>query len=206
MKKILRRILRLSSAPERAYDERAYWNQRQDPNAKEGWEEAHLNQTIAFIRKHTAGAKTVLEIGPGVGRTLPAHTPDRKITGLDISSLYMERLLDRAKELGLSMTLDIAEEGASNFPYETDSFDVGVSCQVFLHQRPDHIVSMMQEMSRVCGKVVVVTGGYRYGSESAGHVFGHDYPAIAANIGCELNNVQAFPPHIFFTYSQVDQD
>lgn len=201
MKRIIKRLFGSgSNETQQAYDERSYWGKREDPNAKEGWEEQHLAMTVNYLREHTEGAKSVLEIGPGVGRTLDAHSSDRKITGFDISNMYRERVCARAAELGLDFTLDIAEEGVDAFPYTDQQFDVGVSSQVFLHQKPENIKHMMSEMIRVCQKVVVVTGGYRF--KGAAHVFDHDYPALATELGCEMNHVRAWTPHILFVYQR----
>lgn len=202
MRDIIKRIFGSGNTEQsQVYDERSYWGKRQDPNAKEGWEEQHLAMTVNYIREQSKGANTVLEIGPGVGRTLDAHSTGRKITGYDISDLYKDRVCARAKELGLDFSLDIAVEGAERFPYTDGQFDVGVSSQVFLHQKPENIKHMMSEMARVCQKVVVVTGGYRF--KGAAHVFDHDYPALATELGCEMNHVRAWTPHILFVYQKL---
>lgn len=199
MKTLVKRLLGIQAASPMVYEEHAYWNQRHDPNSPEGWEDAHLRMTVEYIREHTKDSHHVLELGPGVGRTLEAHPPGRKVTGYDISTLYRDRIKERARELGIDFTLDIASSDNGVLPYGDHAFDVGVSSQVFLHQRPERIEKMMREMARVCVRVVVVTGGYRI-SRRAAHVFDHDYPAITTVIGCEMNHVRAWPPHLFFVY------
>jgi SAM-dependent methyltransferase len=200
MRRLIKKLVGKNTPPKPEYEEAEYWNSRQDPNAPEGWAPEHLKTTIDYIREHTTGARSVFEIGPGVGRTLEAHSPGCSIQCYDISSLYQERLLQRARELGLDLKLDIAEPGSGRLPYADQEFGVGVASQVFLHQRPENIARMMQEMARICRKVVVVTGGYAM--PGADHVFPHDYPAICTSIGCEMHFVRALPPHIFFVYQQ----
>jgi len=200
MNRILSRIIKPIRQTQK-YDESTYWNKRQDPNAVEGWEPEHLQTTINYIIEHISDCHTILEIGPGVGRTLPAYTPDLSIQCYEISSLYKERLFTCAKELKLNIGLDIATQKNQVLPYNDKQFDAGVACQVFLHQRPENIEKMMHEMSRTCKKVVVITGGYMM--TGADHVFSHDYPAICTAIGCEMHYVRALPPHIFFVYKRI---
>jgi ubiquinone/menaquinone biosynthesis C-methylase UbiE len=182
------------------YNEQKYWNKRSDPNTIRGWFSEFRKLTIEYIKKNVAEAESILELGPGRGRTLEAYNSQQKIRGYDISSLYSEQLMQRAKILNLNIRLDIAESVSSFFPYVENKFDVGVSCQVFLHQRPENIVHVMSEMARVCNKVVTVTGGYSSNRLLARHVFSHDYPTICAKLDCEMNHVIAYPPHIYFSY------
>jgi SAM-dependent methyltransferase len=205
-KSLIRRIagkLRNTNAASADYDEYTYWNKREDPNNPDGWTDERRLRCIDYIREQTEGCTSILELGPGVGRTLEAHTPARRIRGYDISELYKDRLLARANELGLNMELDIASAPNEPLPYQDKEFDAGVSCQVLLHQKPEHIERVMAELIRVCKKAIVITGGYRVGDLRGQHVFNHDYPSICTNIGCEMHHVRAYPPLIFYVYEPI---
>ena len=184
------------------YEEWTYWNKRQDPNVAAGWDPDFLKSSIDYIRRHTENCDSVLELGPGVGRTLDAYSKECDIRAYDISQLYREKLLAKVQTLGLKLQLDLAQVPGEDLPYGDRQFEAGVASQVFLHQRPQNIEHMMREMIRVCEKVVVITGGYGRAPRRADHVFGHDYPTLCARLGCEMHHVRAQPPQLFFVYAK----
>jgi ubiquinone/menaquinone biosynthesis C-methylase UbiE len=180
-----------------------YWNKRPNPNNEAGESATRVQRDIEYIREGVKGATTILEIGPGVGRTLNAYSSGQKITGYDVSRIYTERLMEKAKGLGLSLEMVYASADAEAFPFSDGQFDVGVSCQVFLHQKPAHLELLMSEMARVCKKVVVVSGNYkRLGWFKHPHVFVHDYLEMSTKLSCVANNVMARDRILYFTYAR----
>lgn len=187
------------------YDEWRYWNSRSDPNSSKGWAPGILDTTIEFIHKHTIDCSNVLELGPGVGRTLDAYKPRQKIRAYDISGLYQKQLLSRAQKLNLKIEVDLAKQPGEPLPYENKQFSAGVASQVLMHQRPENIEFVMRELIRCCSKVIVITG-YGCGKFKEKHVFDHDYPAICSFLNCEMHYVRSCYKLLFFIYKEIGKE
>jgi SAM-dependent methyltransferase len=200
MNRLIRRILQRFSS----YDERTYWSARSDPNSPAGWHDETLQHDIAYIREHLRGCREILEFGPGVGRTLPAHSRETRITGYDITGNYRDRLLLRAHGLRLDLTLDVAHEHAEGLPYADGSFDAAVASAVLQHQRPERIEQVMRELARVGGKVIVIASHCGSARRTrATHSFQHDYAAICARIGCAVEHAHTDKGRRYFVYRNV---
>jgi SAM-dependent methyltransferase len=188
------------------YDEWKYWNSLSDPNARKGWEEDTLRDDVNYIREHLQGCEEILELGPGVGRTLPAHSRQSHITCYDITGNYRTRLLERAKELSLSVDHVVAQSLDEPLPYEDASFDAAVASAVLLHQRRERIQAVMAELIRVSRKAIAITS---YGTPNrrtdnrSAHAFHHDYPDLCARIGCEMNHVRVIRGRLYFVYRRL---
>ena len=188
------------------YDPVAYWNTRENPNNEQGLEPARIRFDTGFIRAAVAELDPVLELGPGVGRTFEAYSKEQHITTLDLSRIYSERLILRAKELGLTLSQNFLSNPDQRYPFNDGEFAVGVASQVFLHVPPEIIYHSVSEMMRVCKKVVVISY-YEHGvptsPKSGTSCFNHDYFTIVTEIGCEMNNVIMNERRICFTIRRL---
>jgi SAM-dependent methyltransferase len=190
--------------PWHRYDEWRYWNARGDPNASKGWDDKVLKDDVMYIREHLRHCEEVLELGPGVGRTLAAHSPEARITCYDITGNFRTALLERSRELNLNVEHHVARDPHEPLPYPDGSFDAAVASQVLLHQRPDHIERVMAELIRVSAKVVVSTSyGHERVQSRAAHAFHHDYPEICARLACEMNHVRVMDGRLYFVYCRL---
>lgn len=88
----------------------------------------------------------VLEIGIGLGASLPHYPPDCRITGLDLSPGSIERARARARNLGLEAELHVGD--AQALPFADARFDTCVS-QLCLCTVPDPLAAL-RELRRVC--------------------------------------------------------
>jgi SAM-dependent methyltransferase len=176
-----------------AYDPMRYWNARQNPNADVGEEKTRLEFDTNYIRRNISTGERILELGPGVGRTLRAYVPNTEVTTLDISRIYQEELSAFASSLELRLEQHYVSSMFEPFPFSDQEFDVGVSFQVFIHQPPAIFAHSFSEMLRVCRRLIVSVGLHlnTRGSKKARarHVFNHDYISEGARNRKLLSNV-----------------
>ena len=88
----------------------------------------------------------VLEIGIGLGASLPHYPPGCRITGLDLSPGSIERARERAEQLGIEAELFVGD--AQSLPFEDARFDTCAS-QLSLCTVPDPLAAL-RELQRVC--------------------------------------------------------
>ena len=120
-----------------SYDPFTYWNSRSNPNNTEGTDAARVAFDTGYIASAVSHLDPVLELGPGVGRTLGAYARGRNITALDLSRAYTDKLLLRASELGLTLTPLYLSSPMDPFPLADKRFPVGVASQVLMHIPPE---------------------------------------------------------------------
>lgn len=193
------------------YNEVNYWNTRKNPNVSniDTITPAHLE----FVKSELKGKK-ILEVGPGIGRILPAYSDYKKISTFDISNKYHDRLMKRAKELNIEIDFSIDDDPSVQhhiLPYYDKQFDTVVCVSVLLHQRPQHVRKLMKELARVAKKVVVISWSQdgeafedinsKY--EGNKHCFHYDYKQIITNFGFKMLNFKQKPKlnQAFFTYA-----
>ena len=175
-----------------SYDPFTYWNSRANPNNIEGTDAARVAFDSGYIASAVSDLDPVLELGPGVGRTLGAYARGRNITALDLSRAYTDQLLLRGSELGLKLTPLYLSSPMDPFPLADKSFPVGVASQVLMHIPPESVTHSLSELVRVCERVVVIST-YQHGaptiSDAVTHVFNHDYFSMATDLGCAMHEV-----------------
>lgn len=88
----------------------------------------------------------VLEIGIGLGASLPHYPPGCRITGVDLSPGSIECARERAKQLGIDAELLVGD--AQALPFEDARFNTCVS-QLSLCTVPDPLAAL-RELRRVC--------------------------------------------------------
>lgn len=172
------------------YNEVAYWNKRTNPNSSNP---KTTEKHISFVNKNIKSKDKILDFGPGVGRILPAYENINKIWAFDVSSEYSKKLMDKSKKINLEIDLTVNKEENIKLPYEDNQFDSVVCISVLLHQRPQNIINIMKELSRV-GKKVIVVSWYEEGksfsdsdTESKNNVycFNYDFKKL-----CNDNNME----------------
>lgn len=103
-------------------------------------------QTRAVVARVPAGAD-VLEVAPGPGYLAIelARTGDYTVTGLDVSTSFVEMARQKAAEAGVQ--IDFRHGNVSAMPFENESFDFIVCCAAFKNFSDP--VGALREMHRV---------------------------------------------------------
>ena len=195
------------------YDPLVYWNERRNPNSATP---EMTRDHIEYVRRQVSDCKHILDLGPGIGRIFPAYGGLERVEGYDISSAYRDRALGAAAGYSFDFTLRV-EDGIGRLPYEDDRFDAAVSVSVLLHQTPDRVVDLMEELARVARKVVIVSlfdAGSAYDPvaerhpRTAQYCFNYDYFAICETNGWTILDSRVDPSvrQIFFVYATGDTD
>lgn len=95
----------------------------------------------------------VLEAGVGTGLALPRYLPEKRITGIDLSTDMLERARIRAKQQNLTNVTALLEMDAEATNFAAASFDIAVA--MFVASVVPHPRRLLAEMRRV-----VRPGGY----------------------------------------------
>ena len=191
------------------YNEVDYWGNRKNPNSSDT---KTTNKHINFIKNKILGKNKILDFGPGVGRILPAYSDSNDITGFDVSDNYKTIIVNSAIELGLNFKLETNPTYNNILPYSDNTFESVVCVSVLLHQRPQNIIKILKELSRVGDEVNVVSWfeeGKSYDDTNINYngnkyCFHYDYKKI-----CEENSltIKEWKLHsdlkqVFFTYGK----
>ena len=201
--------------PTNDYQEDVYWNKRAFPTDPTMLPEK-TQEHIEYIRKQLKSMdERILDFGPGIGRTFEAYKSVYSVDAVDVSMIYTDRVKAEAAKYDFNFNLQyttvkkIQEEG---LPFGDKVFDVAVASEVFLHQRPEHIIKIMTELARVAKKVVVISWMVQeakipymeLGQEVHGrnHCFHYHYPALCEALGMSINNEVYTENQIYFTYKE----
>ncbi|MFV1874459.1 class I SAM-dependent methyltransferase [Nioella sp.] len=167
-----------------SYDPKTYWETRENPNAP--------NQLTApqfiydYVRPRLALARNVLEVGPGLGRTLDLYTPEMELKTIDLSTNYRDMVSKRAKDFGLSLSQCFLELPEDQFPFDDREFDIGVSIQVLMHVPPETVEITIGEICRTCERAVLIATVSLPENRKAAHVFEHDFISLIQKAGREV--------------------
>ena len=102
-------------------------------------------RTIAVV--NTLPCERVLEVGVGTGLALPFYRPDRRITGIDLSTDMLARARARVKNEQLTNVEALLELDAEATGLPTGSFDIAVS--MFVASVVPHPKALLAELQRV---------------------------------------------------------
>lgn len=134
------------------YDEVEYWSRKKEPVS------GHGSRQIAYAAYHLKGIESLLDFGPGVGRTFCCYLDAYEVASCDISLLYLPRLIEESKKYKFNFSFTPIEiTQVTDLPYSANQFQRVVAIQVFLHMKPEYIMDAMKEMARVGRKVVAVS-------------------------------------------------
>ncbi len=186
------------------YNPITYWNNRQNPNNPFGNKKEKIYFDVNYIKQNLDESKIIFELGPGIGRTFSAYTPGTTIHSLDISTNYQTQLYRNAKKKELFLKQFFLKDMNHQFPFDNNSFNIGVTSQVLLHIPPRFITHFMQELSRICKKIIVITRDSNHHNRQQSllskHVFNHNYEQICSTIGCTISNFNKKYGCLYFTY------
>lgn len=171
-----------------SYNPKTYWDTRKDPNSYEtNHNQIILSEERSFLKSETIGVNEICVIGPGDGRILDSYI-DKKITFVDITENYKEKLLNKFLSGGqeLSDFTFFKVENINNLSFFTDNqFEALICSHVLLHVRKEDIESTIKELSRVSKKIIGIAPFSPY-KTSANHVFVHDYEKICENLNLSI--------------------
>jgi ubiquinone/menaquinone biosynthesis C-methylase UbiE len=115
--------------------------------------EEHAQQ----VAERAPSGATILEVAPGPGylSIALAKTGDYTVTGLDISSTFVEIARTNATEAGVEV--DFRHGNASAMPFEPDSFDFIVCCAAFKNfSDPAGAIQEMHRVLRPGGSALII--------------------------------------------------
>jgi 2-polyprenyl-3-methyl-5-hydroxy-6-metoxy-1,4-benzoquinol methylase len=171
------------------YDPYQYWSEREHPNTSS---EPGISPIEAeYLLQRLAHAGTLLELGPGVGRLFSLYKAIRKIHTLDLSMRYQSRARAAASSAGIFIQDHYLSSPLQKFPFDDQSFDLGIASHVLMHIPFGMIEHAMTELARCCKRVVVISATHRYWPQRGDthdpkwHCFAHDYKALCDSIGFE---------------------
>ena len=187
------------------YNPDNYWKHRKNPNNSDGESKKRIEFDVKYIKSEIKQEKKILELGPGVGRTIEAYSHDTQLFTLDISEKYHDILKEKCENNEISLKQNYIKSH-ENFPFANNEFNVGVTSQVLLHVPPNLISHTMSELTRVCKKVVIITA-YTHGVKKffgLNHVFNHNYFNISTELGCRMDNLIMNEGRICFVLSKIE--
>lgn len=101
-----------------------------------------------FVLDRISPRDGVLDLGCGTGRfTLPIARKAASVTGLDLSPAMLEQAANKAKLVGLDITVKCGD--MTDLPFDDNSFDVAVSMLAIMHVPADQQQSVFREIARV---------------------------------------------------------
>ena len=155
----------------------------------------------------------VLEVGVGTGLALPHYVPDKRITGIDLSSAMLERARHRASAARMPHVDALLEMDAEETSFAEASFDIAVAMFVAsVVPNPRRLLAELKRVVRPGGHILFVNhflaqGGIRLvlerGMARASHSLGwHPEFAMEALLpDCDLAAalIEPVPPMGLFT-------
>jgi hypothetical protein len=184
------------------YNPKSYWGQRKNPNNPAGEIASRVDFDCDYLTKMVGDARTIVELGPGTGRTMAAYAPGTRLTTVDITDRYLPDLTAAADRQSVKLTPHILEEAEHRYPFDNNAFPVGVSFQVFIHQPYELFAHSFGELMRVARTVIVCAGIHRNSATSkppgSPHVFAHDYLAATAAHGRVADGVTLREGRLYF--------
>ncbi|HEY1641417.1 MAG TPA: class I SAM-dependent methyltransferase [Streptosporangiaceae bacterium] len=103
------------------------------------------------------GGGQVLEVGPGPGLMAIelARTGKYQVTGLDISTTFVE--IARRNAAAADVAADFRHGNAASMPFEDESFDLVACCAAFKNfAEPVQVLREMQRVLRPSGRAIVI--------------------------------------------------
>ena len=90
----------------------------------------------------------ILDVGVGTGRNIPFYPQDGNMLGIDLSPAMLTRASRRCDEVGRDVAL--MEMDVMHTSFEDNSFDAVVSTFLFCVLAPEHQLSALKELARIC--------------------------------------------------------
>jgi len=190
-----------------------YWNKREEPT---GANDQYTHHDIDFVKKHLDGCKTILDYGAGIGRLFPAYNGIGKVTTLDISTSYFEKILIEAKkfefefEHHMLLQDSFMEEFIIEKFFQPNEFDAIVAVQLFMVISPNFISFLMNQLASF-GRKVIATSWYERDKpinivDHDDFIWQHDYPKLLGQLNLEVFDMQFYHQHMAFMYSKKEKE
>jgi len=188
------------------YKEAPYWESRVEPVPEIPW--WVTKRDIAYINKHIGHAETILDFGPGVGRTFVAYAGISQVIGCDISQRYYKEAKETAKKYRLNY--QHITVGVGRLPFYDKAFDVVITGAVLLHQRPQNLLLVMSELARVGRHIIVISAqdkempfvSLSSTEPTSEHCFNYDYEKICKDAEWDISDIIRLDGQIYFTYRE----
>ena len=192
------------------YDEKTFWSNKENPIPKRELTTTEIDSITTFIQHKIKGANTVLDFGPGKGRTFKAYKDVKTLFAHDITDRYKVELLKEAQRYNFKFNFKVADTiDVSMYP----KVDVCVASLVLLHQRPHNILKIMSTLADIATVVVAISYYDPQASFKPTEVereykvskFSYDYAKICADHGWNFKlfkHLTDFHNHIYFEYSK----
>jgi phosphatidylethanolamine/phosphatidyl-N-methylethanolamine N-methyltransferase len=101
--------------------------------------------------------REVLEVGVGTGLALPRYTPDKRITGIDLSAEMLQQARKRVAALGLDNVAALRELDAEATDFPDAAFDIAVAMFVAsVVPDPRGLLAEMRRVVRPGGNILFV--------------------------------------------------
>jgi ubiquinone/menaquinone biosynthesis C-methylase UbiE len=128
---------------------------------------------------------TVLDVGAGTGKNLPYHPEGARTVAVDISPRMLERAARRARRVGRTVDLVLAD--AERLPFRDGAFDAAAATFVFCSV-PDPVAGL-REVLRVVGDSgsVHLLEHVRAGNAIVGRVMDLANPIMVRLTGANIN-------------------
>lgn len=178
------------------YDPTEHWNTREHPNTAENPGISPVEYD--FLGPLLSQANSLLELGPGVGRLFPLYKSVAQCSTLDLSTNYTDRAQSAADAAGIGVQANFIKGPLDPFPFDDNTFDMGIASHVLMHIPFENIEHSMSELARCCKKVAVITVLERQwprkgtSFDPRWHCFAHDYEALCRELGCEMSEKTMF--------------
>lgn len=187
----------------------SYWNERENPcsNQIDQITPNHLR----FIETQCKDDKLIMDFGPGTGRIFSAYPSGITVIGVDVTNNRLDKLNENAKKNNIEFHLQVKTDILSLFDINDNYYDSVVASEVFLHQTPDIIESIMDELIRISKKVVVITYlniSEKYDEldkpyDKGRYCFNYNYYEIAKKNNWSIYNAQRVRNQLMFVYKEV---
>jgi len=175
-----------------------YWDNR--GNITKGGSLSDKEQD--FIFEYVYGKEKLLDFGCGKGRLFNLYQTNREVYGYDITTNHSDHLRAMSAKYRLDFKFVKGELDYEVLPFRDQFFDVCICSEVLLHQYPNQVGKIMNELARVSKKVACITALYREDQIPASHCFDHNYIDICDIYKLKLLNYQIYNNRILFAYTK----
>ena len=112
-------------------------------------------QAVALVNQ--LPGRDVLEVGVGTGLALPHYTPDKRITGIDLSTEMLEQARKRVKDEGIRTVHALYEMDAEMTDFGDNAFDTAVAMFVAsVVPNPQRLLAEMRRVVKPGGNILFV--------------------------------------------------
>lgn len=189
------------------YDPLTYWAKREHPNTGEapGISPPHRQ----YFSENTSDAKSILELGPGIGRLFPLYKGIERVAALDLSHKYQDHAKESAQRANVPLEQYFLSDALDSYPFNNGEFEIAVASFVLLHVPFENIRHTISELSRVSKKVIVFDGDdpswptNESERKPSSHCFRHDHEALCRELSLTKSATERFQGgSIGFTFSR----